>query len=93
MAVLFAFPPRFAVQPPPHAWPLALRLVAAGRWPWPSDGNTARLIPPRHWRRLGSHLTPEHARGAGIWSATDFVRLQVGIDALQLADPAFGDYP
>ncbi len=91
MSALIAFPlpPRRAAQPAADAMPLRMRVVSAGRWPWASDGNTARLVPPPGWRHFGSHLAPEDARGAGIWSRQNFVRLQVGFDAV---DPIPGDF-
>ena len=88
MGRLIAFPllPRYAVQPRADAMPLQLRVVAAGRWPWPSDGNAAPLRPPPGWRPLGSRLTPVDARGGGIWSPRNFIRLQIGRGAGPVTD-------
>ena len=66
---------------------LQLRVVTTGRWPWASDGNPARFVPPPTWRRLGSRLTPSDALGAGIWSPANFLRIQIGFDAIEPSTP------
>ena len=75
--ITFPLPPRYAVQPRPDAMPLTLRVVVAGRRPWPSDGDTGPLHPPLSWRRFGSRLAPIDFRGPGIWSPQNFLRLQI----------------
>ncbi len=70
---------------------LALRLVTAGHWPWPSDGDITAFLPPRDWRPWGSHLTPSHGMGAGLWSQTPFLRIQTGRRPCRTPSPGAAD--